>query len=87
MKKKDTRSAAAVKSAELDAAALKEQLWGTLKAVRLGEMTPAQGDVVACQAREILRCVKTQLSIFSQSSRAVSRELIEFASPSSNGNK
>lgn len=64
----------------LSAVALKASLWETLRAVKAGTMTPAQGDVVAGQAREILRCVKAQLSIFSQASKSVSRELVDFAS-------
>ncbi len=67
---------------DLNAINLKNVLWDTLKAVRAGKVTPAQGDVVASQAREILRTSKVQLSIFSQSGQAVSAELIDFAKPS-----
>ena len=66
---------------ELNAINLREELWETLQLVKAGKMTPASGDVVAAQAREILRTVKTQLSIFSQSGRAVSAELVDFAKP------
>jgi len=65
----------------LNAINLRDQLWQTLKAVKSGEMTPASGDVVAAQAREILRTIKVQLSIFSQAGKAVSDELVDFAKP------
>ena len=44
-------------------------------------MLPQAGDVVAGQAREILRTIRTQLAIFSQAAQSVSEELIEFAAP------
>ncbi len=66
---------------QLNAVNLREELWDTLQQVKSGKMTPASGDVVASQAREILRTVKTQLAIFSQSGRAVSSELVDFAKP------
>lgn len=65
----------------LNAINLKESLWDTLKKIKAGEMTPASGDAVAAQAREILRTVRTQLAIFSQSSQTVAAELIDFAKP------
>lgn len=67
---------------ELNAINLKSVLWDTLNKVRAGKITPAQGDVIASQAREILRTTKAQLSIFSQAGQAVSSELIDFARPS-----
>jgi hypothetical protein len=72
------RSAAA---GELNAINLKAVLWETLKGVRAGKLTPAQGDVVASQAREILRTSKVQLAIFGQAGHGVSQELIDFAKP------
>lgn len=67
---------------ELNAINLKDVLWSTLKDVRSGKITPAQGDVIASQAREIIRTSKVQLAVFSQASQAVSQELIDFANPS-----
>lgn len=64
---------------ELNAASLKASLWDTLKKVKNGKMTPASGDVVAAQAREILRTVRTQLAVFSQAGANVTEELIAFA--------
>lgn len=64
---------------ELNAANLKDALWDTLQKVKGGKMTPASGDVVAAQAREILRAVRTQLAVFSQSGKNVTEELIDFA--------
>jgi hypothetical protein len=64
---------------ELNAVNLKSALWDTLQRVKAGKMTPASGDVVASQAREILRTVRTQLSVFSQAGESVSDELVEFA--------
>lgn len=65
----------------LTATNLKAQLWDTLQAVKSGKMVPGQGDAVASQAREILRTVKVQLAIFSQSGAEVSTELKDFANP------
>ena len=67
---------------ELNAINLKAVLWDTLQGVKNGSITPASGDVVASQAREILRTVRTQLSIFSQAGKSVSGELVDFAKPS-----
>lgn len=69
---------------ELNAVNLKAVLWETLQKVKAGKITPAQGDVIASQAREILRTTKAQLSIFGQAGQSVSAELIEFAKPSKN---
>lgn len=65
----------------LNAINLKETLWDTLQKVKNGKVTPASGDVVASQAREILRTVRTQLQIFSQAGKSVSAELVDFAKP------
>lgn len=66
----------------LNAVNLKNTLWDTLQAVRDGKVTPATGDVIASQAREILRTVRTQLQVFSQAGQSVASELIDFAKPS-----
>lgn len=66
----------------LNAVNLKTVLWETLQSVKSGKTTPATGDVVASQAREILRTARTQLQIFSQAGESVSSELIDFAKPS-----
>lgn len=66
---------------ELNAINLKQQLWDTLRKVKAGKMTPASGDVVAAQAREILRTVRTQLNVFAQAGEGVSDELVEFSKP------
>ena len=65
----------------LNAVNLKTTLWDTLLSVKEGRTTPATGDVVASQAREILRTVRTQLQVFSQAGEAVAAELIDFAKP------
>lgn len=65
----------------LSAINLKQALWDTLQQVKAGNITAGSGDAVASQAREILRTVKVQLSIFSQASEAVTKELIDFAKP------
>lgn len=67
---------------ELDAVNLKEALWTTLQGVQKGDITPGSGDAIASQAREILRTVRTQLTIFAQAGQSVSKELINFATPS-----
>lgn len=66
---------------ELNATTLKDVLWETLNGVRAGRVSTAQGDVIAGQAREILRTVKVQLSVFGQAGQGVSDEVIEFARP------
>jgi len=68
-------------AASLNAVNLKDALWQTLNDLRDGTITPGAGDAVASQAREILRTVRTQLQIFTQSGRAVTSELIDFAKP------
>lgn len=65
----------------LNAVSLKNELWDTLKKVKGGKITTATGDIVAAQAREILRAVRTQLSIFQQSGDDVSAEVKAFARP------
>ena len=63
----------------LTATNLKEALWETLQGIKNGNMPAGEGDAIACQAREILRTVKTQLQIVSQSKRDVPVEVIKFA--------
>lgn len=63
----------------LNAVNLKSALWDTLKGVKAGKIAAGSGDVVASQAREIIRTVRTQLTIFSQSGQEVSQEVIDFA--------
>ena len=65
----------------LNAVNLKDALWQTLNDLRSGKITPGAGDAVASQAREILRTVRTQLQIFTQSGKSVTNELIDFAKP------
>ncbi len=67
----------------LNAVNLKDSLWATLNDLRDGKITPGAGDAVAAQAREILRTVRTQLQIFTQSGKSVTNELIDFAKPES----
>jgi hypothetical protein len=64
---------------KLSAVNLKEALWDTLNQIKNDKMLPAQGDAIACQAREILRTVKVQLQVVGQSKRSVPLEVIEFA--------
>jgi hypothetical protein len=63
----------------LTAANLKQALWDTLKGVKSGDITPASGDVIASQAREILRTANTQLKIFAAAKESVTGELVDFA--------
>ena len=63
----------------LSAVNLKEALWDTLNQIKNNKMLPAEGDAIACQAREILRTIKVQLQIVGQSKRSVPLEVIEFA--------
>lgn len=63
----------------LTAVSLKDALWETLQDIKTGVIQPGQGDAIASQAREILRTVKVQLQITSQSKRSVPIEVITFA--------
>ncbi len=63
----------------LNATNLKAALWDTLNDLRAGAIQPGQGDAIAAQAREILRTVKVQLQVTSQSKRSVPVEVIQFA--------
>lgn len=64
---------------KLTADNLKDALWETLNDIKNGTITPASGDSIATQAREILRTVKVQLQIASQTKRAVPAEVIAFS--------
>ena len=64
---------------ELTASNLKQALWDTLNDIKSGVVQPGQGDAIASQAREILRTVKVQLQVTSQSKRSVPVEVITFA--------
>lgn len=64
---------------DLNAVNLKEALWKTLQDLRSGAMQPGQGDAIASQAREILRTVKTQLSVSMQAKRSVPVDVVVFS--------
>ena len=63
----------------LTAVNLKNALWETLNDLKDNKIQPAEADSIACQSREILRTVNTQLRITSQSKRNVPTELIDFS--------
>lgn len=63
----------------LTAVNLKDALWKTLQDLRSGAMQPGQGDAIASQAREILRTVKTQLSVSMQAKRSVPVDVVVFS--------
>ncbi len=67
------------KQPDLNASNLKAALWSTLQELRSGAVQPGQGDAIAAQAREILRTVKVQLQVTSQSKRSVPADVIAFA--------
>jgi hypothetical protein len=65
---------------DLNAVNLKDALWKTLQDLRSGAMQPGQGDAIASQAREILRTVKTQLSVSMQATkRSVPVDVVVFS--------
>lgn len=64
---------------DLNASNLKVALWETLNDLKSGTVQPGQGDAIASQAREILRTVKVQLQVTSQSKRSVPADVIAFA--------
>lgn len=63
---------------KLNAKNLKNVLWETLNRIGSKELTPSEGDAVACQAREILRTVNVQLRISEKSTRPIVSDLISF---------
>lgn len=63
----------------LSAVNLKNALWETLNAIKNDAMQASQGDAIAAQAREILRTVKVQLQVATQTKRSVPVEVIDFA--------
>lgn len=69
-------------SSKLNAVNLKNALWETLQSIKGDTMQPNQGDAIASQAREILRTVKVQLQVASQSKRQIPTEVIDFAEKS-----
>lgn len=64
---------------ELNASNLKKELWKTLQDLRDNKIQPGHGDAIASQAREILRTVRTQLMVSSQSKRSVPADVIAFS--------
>ena len=76
---KTTRTQAVTIIRPLTASSLKHVLWETLNDIKTEQMLPSRGDAVAGQAREILRTVKTQMQIASQSKRQIPTEIIEFS--------
>lgn len=64
---------------KLTASNLKNVLWKTLNDIRSGDMQAGDGDAIACQAREILRTVKVQLSVAAQTNRKVPTEVVDFS--------
>ena len=63
----------------LNADALKAALWDTLGRVKDGDMLPSHADAIASQAREILRTVKIELQIASQSKSPVPPSVKSFS--------
>lgn len=66
----------------LNAKSLKKALWETLNEVKEGKCDPGKADAIACQAREILRTVNTQLKISAQSNTDISADVVGFGNNS-----
>lgn len=66
---------------KLTAVSLKDALWSTLQSVRDESMEPARADVIAAQAREIIRTSRLQLAISAQAKVGVPLELQQFSNP------
>lgn len=64
---------------ELSAKNLKLELWDTLLDLRENKIEPARADSIACQSREILRTVRTQLAIQRAAQEVVPDGLKDFA--------
>jgi hypothetical protein len=63
----------------LTAKNLKLALWETLVAVKEGTTKSDDANAVAAQAREILRTIKVQAAISSQSQRPIPADVLAFA--------
>lgn len=66
----------------LNAKSLKKALWETLNGIKDGKVHAGEADAIACQAREILRTVNTQLKIAQQSNTDISADVIGFGNNS-----
>lgn len=77
--KKDGNGTAVAILRPLTANSLKEALWDTLQDIRSGDMQASKGDAIASQAREILRTVRTQMQIATQSKRGLPQEIVDFS--------
>lgn len=66
---------------KLNAVTLKQQLWETLHGIKSGDMDAAKGDAIASQAREILRTIKTQVTIIDKARLEFTNEMKDFAVP------
>lgn len=66
---------------QLNAVTLKEKLWSTLNAIKDGNLEASKGDAIASQAREILRTVRTQVTILDKAHADITKELVDFAKP------
>ncbi len=71
----------------LNATNLKEALWDTLQGVKNEKIHFQQADAVASQAREIIRTVKVQLQIATDSKRPVPADVISFSEQSTSARK
>jgi len=76
---KDVSVPAATVIPPLTAHNLKDVLWTTLNDIRDKNILPSSADAIAAQSREILRTVRTQMAIASQTKRALPDEIIEFS--------
>lgn len=74
-----SRSTAVTIIRPLTAGSLKDVLWETLTDLKADNILPNRADAIAVQSREILRTIKTQMQISSQSKRALPRDIIEFS--------
>lgn len=63
----------------LSATNLKNALWETLQAVKIGTMQAGQADSIATQAREIIRTTSIQLKISAQSKRDIPVDVLNFS--------
>lgn len=66
-------------SPKLTGSALSEELWGTLLALRSGDVQPDVADSIAAQAREITRVIRTRAMILGQAKQELGADLVGFA--------
>lgn len=60
----------------LNSQTLKRELWQTLQDLRRHKIDPTVANAIACQSREIMRVVRTEMAIMAASNEKPTQKLI-----------